>query len=74
MRKIHRWWKGVFAVPVVLALSGCATVAKTVEAGKATLDIIGGASSDIESVWNASGKKVTDATGMTSEAAPAPSK
>lgn len=48
-------------------LSGCATVAKTVEAGKATLDIIGGASTDIESVWNASGKKVTDATGMTTE-------
>ena len=53
-------------------LAGCNTISRTVDAGKATLDIIGGAAKDVESVWDHSGKKVTDATGITD--APAPSK
>lgn len=62
---------------VVFGSAGCAAIHKGTEAVRGigtavfkTTEIIDGAADDVASVWSASGKKATDAVGMTSPAKP----
>jgi len=58
MRRSHRWWKGVGAVPVLLLLSGCATYTRSVDtiagvakSGAASVEILKGPAEDVGKVW-----------------------